>query len=201
MEVAEPSYSTPVLISCVCTIVFTVFWVWLMTPPQYVPPQYVPPPPPPPTPVIPPSSLLAPGQIAYFAMIEAPPGWLVCDGTSYVTSAWPELFGAIGTTFGTGKNSVGDTTFNVPDLSGQFIRGFDRIGTVDRDRDGKGFGSRQNDMYAAHSHGGGMRDGGGEYKTNYSNGGDRSINRSSTDNAGGSETRPKNVALLPCIKV
>ena len=56
MSAAEQSYSVPVIISCVCAIVFTVFWVWLMTPPQYVPPAYTPPPPPPaPAPLPPPS--------------------------------------------------------------------------------------------------------------------------------------------------
>lgn len=42
-------------------------------------------------------------------------GCLLCDGSSYLRASYPELFTAIGTTYG----SVDGTHFNVPDLRGR----------------------------------------------------------------------------------
>jgi microcystin-dependent protein len=56
-------------------------------------------------------------SLPYFGT-SAPTGFLMCDGTSYATSAYPALFAAIGYSCGgSGAN------FNVPDLRGQFLRG------------------------------------------------------------------------------
>jgi microcystin-dependent protein len=54
----------------------------------------------------------------------------MCDGTSYLRTAYPALFTAIGTAYGT----VDGTHFNVPDLRGQFLRGRDGGAGVDPDR-------------------------------------------------------------------
>jgi len=43
--------------------------------------------------------------------------WLLCDGSAINASIYPELFRAIGYVYG-GNNS----TFNLPDFKGQFIR-------------------------------------------------------------------------------
>jgi microcystin-dependent protein len=43
-------------------------------------------------------------------------GCLLCDGSAYLRSLYPNLFYAIGTTYGVGN---GVTTFNVPDLRGR----------------------------------------------------------------------------------
>lgn len=56
-------------------------------------------------------------------------GWLLCDGTPYaVTAPYDQLFAVV-------KNNFGGTatTFNVPDLCGQFARGVDRGAGVDPD--------------------------------------------------------------------
>lgn len=45
-------------------------------------------------------------------------GWLRCVGTSLDASAWPELFAAIGTAWG----SDGDGRFDLPALGGTFLR-------------------------------------------------------------------------------
>jgi microcystin-dependent protein len=71
-----------------------------------------------------------PGSIMYWATATAPAGYLKCDGTSYLRADYPNLFSAIGTTFG----SVDGTHFNVPDLRGQFIRGLDESRGVDPGR-------------------------------------------------------------------
>lgn len=54
------------------------------------------------------------GTIFDFAGATTPTGYLTCDGTSYATAAQPNLFAAIGYTWGgSGAN------FNVPDLRGR----------------------------------------------------------------------------------
>lgn len=66
-------------------------------------------------------SICAPvGEIFFFAKSTPPEHALACDGAAVSRAAYPELFGAIGTTFGAGD---GSTTFNLPDLRGRFIRG------------------------------------------------------------------------------
>ena len=60
------------------------------------------------------------GHVGYFAAETPPEGYLVCNGAEVSRSAYPELFAAIGTTYGAGN---GSTTFNLPDLKGKFIRG------------------------------------------------------------------------------
>lgn len=52
------------------------------------------------------------GAILDFGGTSAPTGYLACDGTSYLRSDYPNLFTAIGTTWG----SADGTHFNVPDF-------------------------------------------------------------------------------------
>lgn len=59
------------------------------------------------------------GIINAFGGAAAPSGWLLCDGTSYLRTAFPTLFTAIGTAYG----AMDGTHFNVPDLRWQFLRG------------------------------------------------------------------------------
>ena len=53
------------------------------------------------------------GIISPFGGINAPPGWLICDGSAVSRILYDELFQVIGTTYGSGD---GSTTFNLPDL-------------------------------------------------------------------------------------
>ena len=53
---------------------------------------------------------------------EATAGWLMCDGNPVSRTTYAGLFDAIGTAWGEGD---GQTTFNLPDLRGQFVRGVD----------------------------------------------------------------------------
>jgi microcystin-dependent protein len=50
---------------------------------------------------------------------KIPAGWLNCDGSSVLISAYPELHAVIGTAFG----SVDGTHFNLPDFGGKFALG------------------------------------------------------------------------------
>ena len=60
------------------------------------------------------------GSIFMYAGGTKPPHALKCDGSSYSPSAYPELFSAIGNTYG------GDIEkFNVPDLTGRVVVGKD----------------------------------------------------------------------------
>ena len=61
------------------------------------------------------------GMVMYFANSTVPQGWLQCNGAAVSRTNYPELFSAISTVYGTGD---GATTFNLPDLRGQFVRGW-----------------------------------------------------------------------------
>lgn len=77
------------------------------------------------------------GEVCFFARNTAPTGFLKANGAAVSRTSYAALFAAIGTTFGAGD---GSTTFNVPDLRGEFLRGFDDGRGVDS---GRGFGSAQ----------------------------------------------------------
>ncbi|WP_409360714.1 phage tail protein [Bartonella heixiaziensis] len=88
------------------------------------------------------------GFIGTFAMQALPSGWLLCDGSPYSRSLYSNLFSAIGTIWGSGD---GFRTFNVPDLRGMFLRGFDGGRNVDT---GRIFASVQHDLIQSHQHDG-----------------------------------------------
>lgn len=77
------------------------------------------------------------GMVSAFARATAPAGWLKANGAAVSRTAYANLFAAIGTTFGAGD---GFNTFNLPDLRGEFIRGWDDARGVDV---GRQFGSWQ----------------------------------------------------------
>ncbi len=145
--------------------------------------------------------VLAPGVVMHFAASQPPEGWLKCNGAAISRISYERLFAAIGTNFGAGN---GSTTFNLPDLRGEFIRGWDESRGVDAVR---GLGSWQNHDLLSHSHALTT------YKANDFNFDPGSHLPVGTDDTygsavvtgvvssyGGAETRPRNVALLACIK-
>ena len=80
------------------------------------------------------------GEIFWWPLEVPPDDALFCDGRAVSREEYSDLFGVIGTDFGAGD---GSTTFNLPDMRGQFVRGFDP--TNERDPQGgiRGFGSAQ----------------------------------------------------------
>ena len=78
------------------------------------------------------------GMVSYFAMKNAPAGWLIADGRVVARKDYPALFAAIGSLYGNGD---GSTTFGLPNLCGEFIRGWDCGRGVDS---GRSIGSQQN---------------------------------------------------------
>jgi len=162
------------------------------------------------------------GMVSFFARSTAPTGWLKCNGAAISRTTYAKLFAAIGTTHGVGN---GSTTFNLPDLRGQFLRGYDDGAGVDA---GRVFGSAQQDAVINHTHSGTTGNAGahnhaftvyaalagGKYAdwdggvnnssaTRYTDTEPAHAHAFTTGNPnanGASENRPVNVALLACIK-
>lgn len=59
---------------------------------------------------------LPPGTIVHYCGSAAPTGWLLCDGSSYSTSTYANLFGAIQYSYGGSGSS-----FSVPDARGRVL--------------------------------------------------------------------------------
>ena len=85
------------------------------------------------------STILPVGTIITSARATAPDGFLMCNGAAISRTAYADLFSAIGTAYGAGD---GSSSFNIPDLRGEFIRGADNGRGVDG---GRALGSAQGD--------------------------------------------------------
>lgn len=70
--------------------------------------------------------LVPPGSIMPYAVSSAPGGWLLCDGSAVSRSTYATLFSLIGSTYGNGN---GYNTFNLPDMRGRMIVGFNSSDT------------------------------------------------------------------------
>lgn len=67
------------------------------------------------------------GDVKATACPTAPEKWLICDGSAVERDKYRKLFGAIGTTYGSGD---GSTTFNIPNLKGKVVVGIDSTDTA-----------------------------------------------------------------------
>lgn len=158
------------------------------------------------------------GTIIYTAATTVPNGYLKANGAAISRATYAGLFAVIGTTYGSGN---GSTTFNLPDLRGEFLRALDDGRGLDG---GRSIGSVQAGQNLSHNHG--VNDPGHThtYETGYSSQQDwiaanianfgggtpddglqlylssSSTTGISINSSGGSENRPRNVALLACIK-
>ncbi len=93
------------------------------------------------------SSILVPsGSVVFVAGDTVPAGWLKANGAAVSRTTYASLFAAIGTRYGAGN---GSTTFNLPDLRGLFVRGWDDGRGVDS---GRALGSRQESANQDHYH-------------------------------------------------
>lgn len=143
-----------------------------------------------------PKSKLTPaGAVAFFSMSEAPPGWIKANGAAISRTAYSELFSAIGTTYGVGD---GSTTFNVPDMRGEFVRAWSDGASVDS---GRGLGTKQ----VATGIGNYVNPGSGNISYTEADSTD-SVGLNYFSIGGGSltgvwvRTKPRNIAQLACIK-
>jgi len=140
------------------------------------------------------------GSVFCMATTTVPSGYLECDGSDVSRSTYSGLFTAIGTTWGSGD---GSTTFTLPDLRGEFIRGWSNGRTgVDETRT---FASAQGDQVEQHQHtftrtgGGAVQSGGGASGTQSvtQNTGNYPLTANIVDD---NETRPRNIAMMYVIK-
>lgn len=133
------------------------------------------------------------GTVIALATEVVPFGYYECDGSAVSRVSNSLLFSAIGTKWGAGD---GVNTFNLPNARGEFIRGWDHGRGVDT---GRSFASAQEDALKAHTHTGavnalttGTVAGTGMWVGNTST--------AATSSTGGTETRPRNVAMMYVIK-
>lgn len=121
-----------------------------------------------------------------------PPGWLLCNGSTFNQAQYPDLYAALG------------NSNLLPDLRGYFMRGLDTSGKIDPDGAGRTVLSTQGDSFGPHTHNTQMT----PWFWSEASSGDGYIVGTKTTNglhtqtsstAGGDETRPKNVAVLYLI--
>ncbi len=150
-----------------------------------------------------------------------------CNGANISRTTYAALFAVIGTRYGVGDNA---TTFGLPDLRGEFIRGWDHSRNVDV---GRPIGSLQGSQNESHDHdadatavstvtdpghkhttlGHGTDDDGGGKVTGSGDGGSStsSMNNNFTGlsvttsvsvdvDNEGGESRPRNIAMMYIIK-
>ena len=164
------------------------------------------------------------GAVFCIAVASVPSGYLECNGQSVSRTTFAALFAVIGTQYGSSSGS----TFKVPDLRGEFIRGFDNGRGVDS---GRSVASSQSDQNKQHNHSASssssVSDPGHKHNilfgigsfggssgaqvprdsgtiTNRMSNANTGISVStstSIGNDGGNETRPRNIAMMYVIKV
>lgn len=165
-------------------------------------------------------ALVPAGTVLAFAASAAPSGYLECDGAAVSRTTYSALFAVIGTTYGTGD---GSTTFNLPDLRGEFVRGWDHGKGTDAAR---ALGSAQSSANLAHTHTGTTGSDGTHSHTIALQEGDDNgpplyfggaqnvdgtlatatdpagahTHTFTTASSGGTEARPRNIALMFIIK-
>jgi microcystin-dependent protein len=147
---------------------------------------------------------------AFNAFAGIPDGWLECNGFAVSRSTYSNLHSKIGVSYGSGD---GSTTFNLPDLRGYFIRG---SGTNSDGTASGSFATKQSDDVKPHSHPvswafgtcvlsvqeiqGGRSTGSATTVTDINvSTGFPSASIAIQTNLG-TETRPKNIAMMYCIK-
>ena len=159
------------------------------------------------------------GEVAFFARTTPPSGWLKANGAAVSRTTYAALFAAIGTTFGAGD---GSSTFNLPDLRGEFVRGLDdgrnvdggrRLGTNQGDAirnitgafdTSKGSWAQQFVDFAETSGAFDLIKGNKQWTGDPNNGGNNLPTGFKFDASRvvptANENRPRNIALLACIK-
>lgn len=140
-----------------------------------------------------------PGTVIMLAAKNIPTGYrlLKCNGATISRTAYADLFSVIGTIFGSGD---GVNTFKLPDLRGEFLRSWDDGRGIDS---GRTFGSWQPDDFKSHSH---KVPDSSAVGTNMGvfhygeRGGYNNQDYNEVSSSGGVETRPRNFAMLTCIR-
>ncbi|VVP80709.1 hypothetical protein PS925_00462 [Pseudomonas fluorescens] len=158
------------------------------------------------------------GAVLAFPTGIVAPGYLELDGSVQSIATYPDLAAYLGTVYNKGNEGAGN--FRLPESRGEFLRGWDHGRGVDA---GRGIGTNQAEAFAAHNHryfdgtaatfdpAGNWQDGKingaaasistGAFLSPIENGSTmQMVNAANTVNAGGAETRPRNIAVMWCIK-
>ena len=143
------------------------------------------------------ASALPVGAVVAFPKAAVPPGFLEIDGSVQSIATYPDLAAYLGSTFNTGGEGAG--SFRLPESRAEFLRGWDHGRGIDA---GRAIGSYQTDDLKAHTH-----KYGNTHNATYglSSTGVIGVNPSvsinyDTSSVGGTETRPRNLAVMWCIK-
>lgn len=137
------------------------------------------------------------GTVIALATTTVPTGYLECNGSAISRTVYASLYAKIGATYGSGD---GSTTFNIPDLRGEFLRGYDNGRGVDS---GRVFGSSQLDAFQDHTHNYQAYRRAGASEQLYTPEVNFTLYTLQTTGASGriaAETRPRNIAMMYCIK-
>ena len=148
-------------------------------------------------------SALPVGSMVPFPKGTVPPGFLEVDGSVQSIATYPDLSAYLGTAFNVGSEGAGN--FRLPESRGEFLRGWDHGRGVDA---GRGIGSSQLGAVEAHAHDAGYYNSSNNainsafnrkeaYSPAYSSG---LTSVAMTPSGGGTETRPRNLAVMWCIK-
>lgn len=155
------------------------------------------------------------GSIVAFAGTSAPADYVKANGALLNRASFPQLWeyanssGNIAASDGAwvkGEFSPGNgsTTFRVPDYRGEFMRAWNDDASIDT---GRAIGSAQADLFKLHRHpilgwasSGFDPDGGAAAVLADTNGTNLGNQTNTVRDEGGTETRPRNLAALFCIR-
>ncbi|MGE8451811.1 MAG: tail fiber protein [Pseudomonadales bacterium] len=144
-------------------------------------------------------SALPVGAMVPFPKGTVPAGFLEVDGSVQSSATYPDLAAYLGATFNTGSEGAGN--FRLPESRGEFLRGWDHGRGVDA---GRGLGSWQADEFKSHTHSVKDTSSAGNVFDSWVYGdtgnGVTEDENLRTNPSGGVETRPRNLAVMWCIK-
>jgi phage-related tail fiber protein len=158
------------------------------------------------------------GAVLAFPTGIVAPGYLELDGSVQSITTYPDLAAYLGTVYNKGNEGAGN--FRLPESRGEFLRGWDHGRGVDA---GRTVGSVQAESFKAHNHRyfdetGATLDPAGAWQAGKVNGAAavistgaflsavdtgvtmQTVTAVTTVDTGGAETRPRNVAVMWCIK-
>ena len=156
------------------------------------------------------------GEIVWVPFSVAPSGFLKANGALLSRTTYADLWaaangsgnivadGSWSSRPGSFSTGDGSTTFRIPDMRGLFPRGYhDGSGTYETDT-ARTLGSYQADSNVSHTHGPGAGTAHvahvGTGGSGYNSTGSAALTPAATAASGGSEARPRNAALLACIR-
>lgn len=141
------------------------------------------------------------GAIAMWLTGSPPTNWLHLNGQAVSRTTYASLFALWGTSYGSGD---GSTTFNLPDVRGEFPRFWDSARGVDS---GRSLGSAQAAALEAHTHDGVLQAAPTQRCVTLNRADAASANSAIggnlddvTGSTGGTETRPRNFSFMAIVK-